>query len=196
MLSVALTGGIGAGKSLVGEIFEELGAIVIDSDQISRDVIERGTDGYDEVVARFGDQILTNGEINRAALGEIVFNDADARRDLEAIIHPRVREISQSIAAKAGDGQIVINQIPLLVETRGYSKFDCVITIQSSLEIREERLRSRGMKDYEIKRRIEAQVDDEKRAEIADFVIINDGTVDELRRNVERIWDQLRMRAS
>ena len=196
MLSVALTGGIGAGKSLVGEIFEELGAIVIDSDQISRDVIERGTDGYDEVVARFGDQILTNGEINRAALGEIVFNDADARRDLEAIIHPRVREISQSIAAKAGDGQIVINQIPLLVETRGYSKFDCVITIQSSLEIREERLRGRGMKDYEIKRRIEAQVDDEKRAEIADFVIINDGTVDELRRNVERIWDQLRMRAS
>ena len=196
MLSVALTGGIGAGKSLAGEIFEELGAIVIDSDQISRDVIERGTDGYDEVVARFGDQILTNGEINRAALGEIVFNNADARRDLEAIIHPRVREISQSIAAKAGDGQIVINQIPLLVETRGYSKFDCVITIQSSLEIREERLRSRGMKDYEIKRRIEAQVDDEKRAEIADFVIINDGTVDELRRNVERIWDQLRMRAS
>ena len=91
MLSIALTGGIGSGKSAVGDILSELGAIVIDSDQLARDVIERGTSGFDEVLARFGDGILVDGEISRTKLAEVVFSNEEARKDLEGIIHPRVR---------------------------------------------------------------------------------------------------------
>ena len=189
MLSVALTGGIGSGKSTVAEIFEELGAIVIDSDQLAREVIERGTSGYDAVLSRFGDSILKEGEIDRSALGAIVFADEEARKDLEAIIHPLVRERSEKIASRAGDSQIVINQIPLLVETSGAKRFDFVITVEADLEIRRERLRARGMKDYEISRRISAQASDEEREAIANIVITNNGSLDELTREVERVWD-------
>lgn len=189
MLSVALTGGIGSGKSTVAEIFEELGALVIDSDQLAREVIERGTSGYDAVLSRFGDSILKEGEIDRSALGAIVFADEKARKDLEGIIHPLVRERSEKIASRAGDSRIVINQIPLLVETSGAKRFDFVITVEADLEIRRERLRARGMKDYEISRRISAQASDDEREAIANIVITNNGSLDELTREVERVWD-------
>lgn len=189
MLSVALTGGIGSGKSTVAEIFEELGALVIDSDQLAREVIERGTSGYDAVLSRFGDSILKEGEIDRSALGAIVFEDEKARKDLEAIIHPLVRERSEKIASRAGDSRIVINQIPLLVETSGAKRFDFVITVEADLEMRRERLRARGMKDYEISRRISAQASDDERKAIANIVITNNGSLDELTREVERVWD-------
>lgn len=189
MLSVALTGGIGSGKSTVAEIFEELGALVIDSDQLAREVIERGTSGYDAVLSRFGDSILKEGEIDRSALGAIVFADDKARKDLEAIIHPLVRERSEKIASRAGDSRIVINQIPLLVETSGAKRFDIVITVEADLEIRRERLRARGMKDYEISKRISAQASDEERKAIANIVITNNGSLDELTREVERVWE-------
>ena len=189
MLSVALTGGIGSGKSTVAEIFEELGALVIDSDQLAREVIERGTSGYDAVLSRFGDSILKEGEIDRSALGAIVFADEKARKDLEAIIHPLVRERSEKIASRAGDSRIVINQIPLLVETSGAKRFDIVITVEADLEIRRERLRARGMKDYEISKRISAQASDEERKAIANIVITNNGSLDELTREVERVWE-------
>ena len=189
MLSVALTGGIGSGKSTVAEIFEELGALVIDSDQLAREVMERGTSGYDAVLSRFGDSILKEGEIDRSALGAIVFADEKARKDLEAIIHPLVRERSEKIASRAGDSRIVINQIPLLVETSGAKRFDFVITVEADLEMRRERLRARGMKDYEISRRISAQASDDERKAIANIVITNNGSLDELTREVERVWD-------
>jgi dephospho-CoA kinase len=189
VLSVALTGGIGSGKSTVAEIFEELGALVIDSDQLAREVIERGTSGYDAVLSRFGDSILKEGEIDRSALGAIVFADEKARKDLEGIIHPLVRERSEKIASRAGDSRIVINQIPLLVETSGAKRFDFVITVEADLEIRRERLRARGMKDYEISRRISAQASDDEREAIANIVITNNGSLDELTREVERVWD-------
>jgi dephospho-CoA kinase len=111
MFSVALTGGIGSGKSTVAEILEELGALVIDSDALSREVIERGSDGFDQVLARFGDSILKDGEIDRVALGAIVFAEEKARKDLESIIHPLVRERAERIAARAGEGRVVVNQI-------------------------------------------------------------------------------------
>ena len=190
MFSVALTGGIGSGKSTVGEIFEELGAVVIDSDLLSREVMERGNPGYDQVLARFGDSILREGEIDRAALAAIIFADEGARRDLEAIIHPLVRERAERIASRVGENRIVINQIPLLFETSGARRFDYVITIQSDIEIRRERLRERGMKDYEISKRISAQASDEERASIADIVISNNGTLDELTRSVEQVWER------
>jgi dephospho-CoA kinase len=190
VLSVALTGGIGSGKSTVAEIFEELGALVIDSDQLSREVIERGTPGFDQVIARFGDAILKEGEIDRGALGGIVFADEEARKELEAIIHPLVRERAEKIASRAGENRIVINQIPLLFETHGASRFSLVITVAASEELRRERLRERGMKDYEISKRIAAQATDEERASISHLVIKNNGTLDELRRTVEEMWER------
>lgn len=190
MFSVALTGGIGSGKSTVAEIFEELGALIIDSDQLSREVIERGTPGFDQVIARFGDAILKEGEIDRGALGAVVFADEVARRELESIIHPLVRERAEKIASRAGENRIVINQIPLLFETQGASRFQLVITVAASEELRRERLRERGLKDYEISKRIAAQATDEERASISHLIIKNNGTLDELTRTVEEIWER------
>ncbi|MFM7874787.1 MAG: dephospho-CoA kinase [Actinomycetota bacterium] len=190
MLSIALTGGIGSGKSLAAEYFEELGAVVIDSDQLARDAIERGSPGFDEVVARFGDSILSGGEIDRSKLAEIVFRDEVARKDLEAIIHPRVREIATRIAARTAQDGVVINQIPLLFETNGQGRFDLVITVSASLENRRARLAERGLKSYEIERRIAAQASDEQRASIADIVIENNGSIEELERKVLEVWER------
>jgi dephospho-CoA kinase len=190
MLSIALTGGIGSGKSLAAEYFEELGAVVIDSDQLARDAIERGSPGFDEVVARFGDSILSGGEIDRSKLAEIVFRDEVARKDLEAIIHPRVREIATRIGARTAQDGVVINQIPLLFETNGQGRFDLVITVSASLENRRARLAERGLKSYEIERRIAAQASDEQRASIADIVIENNGSIEELERKVLEVWER------
>lgn len=189
VFTVALTGGIGSGKSTVATFFEELGALVIDSDQLAREALERGSKGFDQVVTRFGDSILTDGEIDRAKLASVIFTDENARRDLEGIIHPIVRESAGQIARRAGQGRVVINQIPLLFETNGASRFDFVITVASDLEVRRERLRQRGMRDYEIDRRISAQATDEQRASIADVVISNNGSLDELESVVVEIWN-------
>ena len=194
-LTVALTGGIGSGKSAAGDFFAELGALVVDSDQLSRDVIARGTEGFDAVVARFGDGILQNGDISRSSLGEIVFQDVNARRDLEAIIHPAVREAWEQLVQVASPGSIVINQIPLLVETQGSSRFDCVITVSAPMELRRERLRARGMKDYQIDRIVDSQVDDAVREKAAQFVITNDGDMDYLLCQVENVFEKLQQSA-
>ena len=190
MLSIALTGGIGSGKSLVADFLEELGAIVIDSDQLSRDAIERGSEGFDEVVARFGDSVLIDGEIDRSKLAEIVFADPKARKELEEIIHPKVREMAQRIAARVPHNGVLVNQIPLLFETNGATRFDLVITVAASVDIRKARLAERGMKSYEIEHRMAAQASDEQRASIAHVVISNDGSVDELERIVGELWER------
>ncbi|MGA0851870.1 MAG: dephospho-CoA kinase [Candidatus Nanopelagicaceae bacterium] len=187
MLRVALTGGIGSGKSLVGEILEELGALVIDSDQLAREVIERGSPGYEEVVNAFGDSILSEGQIDRSKLAAVVFNETDLRKKLESIIHPLVREAAEKLAKKLPSGAILINQIPLLVESDGAKRFDYVVTVSADEEIRRERLRLRGLKDYEITQRMAAQVSDSQREKIANYIIRNDGSIDELTRAVEAL---------
>ena len=187
MLRVALTGGIGSGKSLVGEILEELGALVIDSDQLAREVIERGSPGYEEVVAAFGDSILSEGQIDRSKLAAVVFNESDLRKKLESIIHPLVREAAEKLARKLPSGAILINQIPLLVESDGAKRFDYVVTVSADEEIRRERLRLRGLKDYEITQRMAAQVSDSEREKIANYIIRNDGSIDELTQAVEEL---------
>ena len=187
MLRVALTGGIGSGKSLVGEILEELGALVIDSDQLAREVIERGSPGYEEVVAAFGDSILSEGQIDRSKLAAVVFNESDLRKKLESIIHPLVREAAEKLARKLPSGAILINQIPLLVESEGAKRFDYVVTVSADEEIRRERLRLRGLKDYEITQRMAAQVSDSEREKIANYIIRNNGSIDELTRAVEEL---------
>lgn len=190
MLTIALTGGIGSGKSLASEFFQDLGAVVIDSDQLAREVIERGSEGFDEVIARFGDEVLSGGEINRTKLAEIVFSDESARRELEEIIHPKVRERATKLASRVPSDGVVINQIPLLFETNGAGRFDLVITISSKLESRKKRLAERGLKSYEIERRISAQASDEQRESIADLVIRNDGSIDDLERAVCEAWER------
>ncbi|GBL22065.1 MAG: hypothetical protein RLZZ448_353 [Actinomycetota bacterium] len=187
MLRVALTGGIGSGKSLVGEILEELGALVIDSDQLAREVIERGSPGYEEVVTAFGDSILSEGQIDRSKLAAVVFKESDLRKKLESIIHPLVREAAEKLARKLPSGAILINQIPLLVESDGAKRFDYVVTVSADEEIRRERLRLRGLKDYEITQRMAAQVSDSEREKIANYIIRNDGSIDELTRAVEEL---------
>jgi dephospho-CoA kinase len=187
VLRVALTGGIGSGKSLVGEILEELGALVIDSDQLAREVIERGSPGYEEVITAFGDSILSEGQIDRAKLAAVVFKEEDLRKKLESIIHPLVREAAEKLAKNLPNGAILVNQIPLLVESDGAKRFDYVVTVSADEEIRRERLRLRGLKDYEITERMAAQVADLDREKIANYILRNDGSIDELTRAVEAL---------
>ena len=186
---VGLTGGIGSGKSLAAQFFSQLGALVIDADQLARSAIERGSDGFDEVLLRFGDTVLKNGDIDRVALGQIVFENPQAKKDLEEIIHPRIRAEFEEAVASLNPGQIMVYEIPLLVETNAANRFDYVITVESNIELRTERLRARGMFHSDIQKRIAAQATEEQRRAIADCVLTNDGTEDELLRQVENVWE-------
>lgn len=191
MLVVALTGGIGAGKSLVAQYFSELGARVVDADQLSRIAIERGSEGFDEVITRFGESVLRNGDIDRKALGEIVFKDKSAKADLEAIIHPRVRELFFEVVNDLAADEILIYEIPLLVETGAASNFDQIITVEADLEIRKSRLLKRGMFISEIESRLAAQASPAEREAVATHVIENSGDEDQLLRMVENLWEEL-----
>jgi dephospho-CoA kinase len=188
VLKVAVTGGIGSGKSAVGEILEELGAVIVDADELARTVVERGNSGYDQVIATFGDEVLTSGEIDRAKLADLVFSDPELRKKLEGIIHPLVREAAEEIMKSAPSGSVVVNEIPLLFETNGAKRFDFVIAVQTPMELRIERLSQRGMKLYEIEKRIAVQASDQERASIADVIVVNDGSLDQLRSKVEELW--------
>ncbi|CAB4660806.1 unannotated protein [freshwater metagenome] len=189
MKVIALTGGIGAGKSTVAQFCSELGANVIDADHLARIAIERGSEGFDEVIARFGEKILANGDINRKALAEIVFADASAKRDLEGIIHPRVQKLFAQALLDNDPAINLIYEIPLLVETNAASKFDFIVTVEAEEELRIERLLSRGMFITDIKARLANQVPSQSRIDIADAVIVNDGDEDHLLRQVENLWE-------
>ena len=191
MLRVALTGGIGSGKSSAAEIFAALGAVVVDSDEIARKVLDRESVGFGEVVAVFGDQILAAGEIDRKKLGQLVFSDAIARKKLEQITHPLIRKEFESIIKNLPENSIVINQIPLLAESKYDYKFDYVIAISAPIEVRKNRLIQRGMKSYEIEQRLAAQASDADRVKIANEVIENAGDLSQLTTNVEKVWRKL-----
>jgi dephospho-CoA kinase len=191
MLVVALTGGIGAGKSTVAQNFAELGALVIDADQLARMAIERGSDGFAEVLLRFGDEIILNGDIDRKKLAEIVFSDEAARRDLEKIIHPRVQAIFAEAVEDLEHDDILVYEIPLLVETDAAEKFDYVITVEADMELRKERLLKKGLYISQIEKRMAAQATQESREAIADYVIRNDGDEDSLLRQVENLWESV-----
>ena len=188
---IALTGGIGCGKSLAAQYFAELGALVMDADQLARAAIERGSQGFDEVVSYFGDSILNNGDIDRRALGELIFKNPDAKKKLESIVHPFVRGVFEDAVASLKSDETLVYEIPLLVETGAQDRFDIVVTVESILENRVSRLRQRGMHISEIEGRIASQATREQRIEVADFLIENDGNEDELLRQVENIWDSL-----
>lgn len=191
MFIVALTGGIGSGKSTVGEIFSQLGAVVVDSDQIARNVIERGTSGFDLLVATFGDGILKNGDIDRAALSTLVFSDPKKRELLEQITHPLIRSEFSKIVKSLPEETIVVNQIPLLFESKGDYRFDFIITISVPHNIRVDRLLKRGLSSTQIEQRIKAQASDAERESISDSVIVNDNDLASLTKQVEDIWIKL-----
>jgi dephospho-CoA kinase len=191
MLIVALTGGIGSGKSTVGAIFADLGALVIDSDKLARDVLAPGTDGFNQVVETFGEEIIKDGEVNRTALGAKVFSDPTARLKLEAITHPLIRKAFADFIQESPKDSIVINQIPLLVESKYDYKFDAVINVSSDISNRSARLLQRGLTQAEIEQRFSAQASDAQREEISDFIIHNNGDLSALRFEVERVYRAL-----
>ena len=194
MLIVALTGGIGSGKSTVGQMFQDLGAIVTDSDQLARDVVERGTTGFDQIIAAFGDEVLKNGDLNRAALADLVFKDPAKRKQLEQITHPLIRKAFAKIVESANGDSIVVNQIPLLVESNHDYKFDHVITVSASEAVRIERLLKRGMNLTQIQQRLQAQSNDAQREKISDSIIRNDGSQTDLLSEVEKVWELLQVK--
>jgi dephospho-CoA kinase len=172
------------------------GAVVIDSDVLAREVVARGTDGLAEVVDEFGEVLTPNGELDRPAVGRIVFNDEGARRKLEAIIHPRVRARAAEIEAAAPDDAVVVHDIPLLVETGQADKFDVVLVVDVPQELQVERLTgARGMTDAEVKARIASQATREDRLAAADMVVDNSGSLEELDRRVDEVWEELSQRA-
>lgn len=195
MLIVALTGGIGSGKTMVGEIFAELGALVVDSDQLAREVVERGSKGFDLIVTEFGDEILKNGDLDRAALASLIFKDPKKRAKLEEITHPLIRQSFAKIVSSVGSDSIIINQIPLLVESKHDYKFDHVITISAPEKIRTERLIKRGLALTQIDQRMKAQATDAQREVISDTVIVNDKSEQELLAQVEKVWGNLKQKS-
>ena len=191
VLIVGLTGGIGSGKSLAGQYFSDLGASVLDADVIAREVIERGSGGFDEIVAAFGDSILRDGQIDRRALAERVFGKMADRITLEAIVHPLVRDVFEAAAARLHGDDVLVYEIPLLAETGAAKRFDFVITVESDLDVRTERLKKRGMLGSEIDARIRAQASPEERVSVAQYVMFNNGTPDELLRQINYVWEKI-----
>ena len=191
MLTIALTGGIGSGKTAVGEILANFGAVVIDSDQLARQVVERGTAGFDQIVAQFGDEILRNGDLDRRALASLIFTDPKKRLELEQITHPLIRQEFAKIIKSLPEDAIVVNQIPLFVESKHDYKFDYIVTVSTSEEIRVARLLKRGLTKDQITKRMQAQATDSEREVIADLIIKNEKSEEELFTQVEKLWELL-----
>lgn len=195
--SVALTGGIASGKTTVANLLAEHGALLIDSDQLAREVVEPGTPGLAQVVTRFGEQVLTQaGSLDRQALGEIVFADAAARADLNAIVHPLVRRRRAELIAQAAADQIVVSVIPLLVETGLVDQFDAVVVVDVPSQTQVARLvRRNDISPEQAQARLDAQASRAERLAAADWVVTNSGSRAELEAQVERLWSQMRSKA-
>lgn len=192
MLRVGLTGGIGAGKSEVARRLVAHGAVLIDADVLAREVVAPGTEGLAEVIAEFGDVLTPAGELDRPAVGRLVFGDQVARRKLESIIHPRVRARAAEIEAEAPAGSVVVHDIPLLVETGQADRFDRVLVVDVPPEIQLERLvGERGMSAEEARSRIASQASRGERLAAADLVVDNSGSLADLDRRIDEVWAEL-----
>ena len=191
---VGLTGGVASGKSTVAAILAELGAVVIDADALAREVVARGTPGLEAVVAEFGPSLLTpDGDLDRPAMGRLVFADGDARKRLEAIIHPLVIERMAELEAQAGDHDVVVHDIPLLAEGGRAGGFDAVVVVDAPRDLQVERMLSdRGWTREDAESRIAAQATREQRRAIATHVIDNNGSLEDLRARVEAVFAELR----
>ncbi|WP_043669602.1 dephospho-CoA kinase [Clavibacter michiganensis] len=196
MQVIGLTGGIAAGKTVVADRLAELGAVRIDADRLAREVVEPGTPALAEIARRFGSGVIqADGSLDRPALGAVVFQDPDARRDLEAITHPAVRALSARRMAEAGEADpdaVVVYDIPLLVESGRVDEFDRIVVVHAP---RAERIRRlvelRGMAAEEAERRIASQASDEDRLAVADDVIDSGVSLDSTLAQTDRLWANL-----
>lgn len=193
MLLVGLTGGIGSGKSTVTRILEERGAVILDADAFARDAVRGGSEGFRRVVERFGrDVIGPDGELDRARLASIVFNDPEALGDLEAIVHPEVRRmIADGIQAHLDTDHVVVLVNPLLIEMGTHRDCDSVVVVSVSPETQVTRSVARGMQEDDVRARIAAQLPLEDRARHADVLLDNEGTLEELTMQVDQLWRRL-----
>jgi dephospho-CoA kinase len=190
VLLVGLTGGIGSGKSTVSAMLADRGAVIIDADVIAREVVEPGQPAYAKVVERFGPTVVgDDGRLDRPAIAAIVFNDGDALKDLEAITHPAVgARMTELMAAEADTDHVVVLDVPLLVEKGTYTTAGTIV-VDVEPEVAVRRLvEQRGMDEADVRRRMAAQVSREERLAKADFVVSNDGSLDDLRVKVDRCW--------
>lgn len=194
-MRIAVTGGIGSGKSAVTARLAARGAVVVDADQIAREAVEPGTPGLAAVVEEFGAAVLRpDGSLDRAALAAIVFADAERRAALEAIVHPLVGRRSQELLDAAPPGAVVVYDVPLLAETAALGRaddFDAVVVVVAPLETRVERLVARGLTEADARARIAAQASDEQRLALADHVIDNGGGLAELGAAVDVLWEHV-----
>jgi dephospho-CoA kinase len=198
MLLVGLTGGIGSGKSTVAGMLASHGAVILDADDFARAAVARGTPGFDAVVTRFGPEIVgADGELDRPRLATLVFGDDDARRDLEAIVHPFVRKaIADRITGNAATDRVVVLVNPLLIEMGTHRDCDVVIVMSVDPETQVARSVARGMDEADVRARMAAQLPLEERAAHANVVLDNEGDEQELALQVERLWDGLATCAS
>lgn len=192
-MRIGLTGGIASGKSTVARKLEQLGAVTIDADVLARDVVALGTEGLKAVVARFGNSVLAaDGSLDRSALARVIFADPQARADLNAIIHPLVRERAAELEAAAPAGAVVVHVIPLLVETGQQDRFDAVVVVDTTVEEQLRRLTRRdGLTQTEAEQRVAAQASREERLGAATHVIDSSGPVRETMRQVGELWRSL-----
>lgn len=192
-MRVALTGGIASGKTTVSDRWAELGAVIVDSDVLARQVVEPGTPGLAAVAERFGREILApDGTLDRKALAGKVFGDDEARKDLEAILHPRIRAAADRLEAEAPGGTVVVHVIPLLVETGRTSGFDAIVVVDVPEDVQLERAMSRdGATREQVEARIAAQARRSDRLAVATQVIDNSGDRAALIAGADRVWAEL-----
>lgn len=198
MLTVGLTGGIGAGKSAVARRLASYGAVVIDTDHLAREAVEPGTPGYAQVVAQFGPRVLAeDGTLDRVQLATEVFSDRGALEHLNAIIHPLVAALAAELTAQAPADAVVVHEVPLLVEIGWADRYDVVVVVTVSPEVAVARIvQSRGMSAEDAWARAHTQVSDAERVAVADHVIANDGDEQALDVAVGELWGSLRLRAA
>jgi dephospho-CoA kinase len=198
MLLVGLTGGIGSGKSTVARMLQERGAVVLDADEFARAAVIAGSPGLRSVVARFGGDVLTaDGELDRPKLASIVFADPQALADLEAIVHPEVRRmIADGIQENLDADRVVVLVNPLLIEMGTHRDCDVLVVVSTTPETQIARSLARGMTEGDVRARMAAQLPLDERARAADVLIDNEGTIDDLEREVDVLWQQLRARAT
>jgi dephospho-CoA kinase len=196
LLLVGLTGGIGSGKSTVGRMLAEKGAVVIDADELARRAVDPGTPGFRQVLEAFGREIVDpDGAIDRERLAALVFGDPEARRRLEEIVHPEVaRMFAEAVEPHRGTDRVVVYVAPLLVENRLQGAFDVVVTVSAEADLRAERLLSRQMQAEDARARMASQASDEEREQVADLVIRNDRSLSQLGERVEELWRRLAAR--
>jgi dephospho-CoA kinase len=191
VLRIGLTGGIGSGKSTVAALLVQHGARLIDADRIAREVVEPGTPGLAAVVAEFGEGVLTaDGALDRPALAALVFGDPAARARLDAVVHPLVRARAAELVAAAPADAVVVQDVPLLVETGQAGSYDLVLVVETEQATRVARLVDRGLTAEDALARIASQATDEQRRAVADVVLRNDGDRDALAAQVERFWGE------